>query len=188
MIFNKHLNLEGKHAFLSPSNYHWLGYDEDKLIRTYSTFLATKRGTELHELACDCIKLGVKLEENGSTLSMYVNDAIGFELKPEQTLYYSRNAFGTADAIGFRKNILRIHDLKTGKTPASIKQLEIYAGLFCLEYDVNPKDIAMELRIYQSNEVMIHEPSADDIFHVMDKIIFFDNCIEDLKAEEFNHE
>lgn len=184
MNFNKHYDLEGAHAFLSPSNYHWLGYDEEKLIRTYSTFMATKRGSELHELACNCIKLGVKLRENDSTLSMYVNDAIGFKLTPEQPLFYSRNAFGTADAIGFRKGFLRIHDLKTGVTPASMKQLEIYAALFCLEYDVNPKDIDMELRIYQSNEVNIYEPSSNDIFHAMDKIVTFDRCIENLKAEE----
>jgi hypothetical protein len=115
---------------------------------------------------------------------MYVNDAIGFRMTPEQPLFYSKNCFGTADAISFRKNLLRIHDLKTGVTPASMHQLEIYAALFCLEYSVNPKDISIELRIYQSNEIYIHNPDAEDILEIMDKIAKFDKAIEDVKAEE----
>ena len=50
------------------------------------------------------------------------------KMTPEQILYYSDNCFGTADAILFRNNFLRIHDLKTGKIPAHMEQLEIYAS------------------------------------------------------------
>ena len=183
MRFNSHSALEGKHAFLSPSQYHWVNYTEEKLFNRYNNYLMAERGTRLHELAKECILLGVKLPKNQNTLNMYVNDAIGYGLTPEQPLYFSENCFGTADAIGFSKNTLRIHDLKTGVTPASMTQLEVYAALFCLEYDVNPKDINMELRIYQSNEVLVHAPEIDDIFPIMDKIIYFDRFIEDLKDE-----
>lgn len=108
---------------------------------------------------------------------MYVNDAIGFKMKPEQVLYYSDNCFGTADAIIFRNNLLRIHDLKTGVTKAHMEQLEIYAALFCLEYKIKPGDIEMELRIYQNDEVLYHNPTAEDILPIMDKIVHWDDIL-----------
>ena len=116
--------------------------------------------------------------------NMYVNDAIGFKMTPEQILYYSDNCFGTADAILFRNNFLRIHDLKTGKILAHMEQLEIYAALFCLEYRVKPGDIEMELRIYQNNEILYHNPMAEDIAPIMDRIITFDKVIKKIKEQE----
>ena len=184
MNFNKHYNLEGKHAFLGASKYHWLNYDEDKLITTYKNFAAVQRGTELHDLARHLIELGVNLPRTNKTLNMFVNDAIGYLMTPEQALYYSENCFGTADAISFRKNSLRIHDLKTGETPASMKQLEIYAALFCLEYDKRPSDISIELRLYQNNQALIEKPTAEVIVPIMDKIITFDKILTQLRAEE----
>lgn len=184
MNFNKHYNLEGKHAFLGPSKYHWINYDEEKVITIYKNFLAVQRGTELHDLARSLIELKVNLPKTAKTLNMFVNDAIGFMMTPEQPLFYSENCFGTADAISFRKNMLRIHDLKTGDTPASMKQLEIYAALFCLEYDKRPGDISMELRLYQNNQAIIAKPEADDILPIMDKIITFDRIIEKIKSGE----
>lgn len=183
MNFKKHSDLEGRHAFLSASKYHWINYDEEKLSDTYLKYLATQRGTELHAFACQCIRLGVKLPRTRKTLNMYVNDAIGYKMTPEQPLYYSENCFGTADAISFNKNLLRIHDLKTGVSPTSMHQLEIYAALFCLEYRKQPQDIDMELRIYQSGEVYVHEPPSDDILEIMDKIILFDKRIEEIEME-----
>lgn len=183
MNFKKHSDLEGKHAFLSASKYHWINYDEEKLSDTYFKYLATQRGTELHAFACQCIRLGVKLPRTRKTLNMYVNDAIGYKMTPEQPLYYSENCFGTADAISFNKNLLRIHDLKTGVSPTSMHQLEIYAALFCLEYRKQPQDIDMELRIYQSGEVYVHEPPSDDILEIMDKIILFDKRIDEIEME-----
>lgn len=183
MNFKKHSDLEGRHAFLSASKYHWINYDEEKLSDTYLKYLATQRGTELHAFACQCIRLGVKLPKTRKTLNMYVNDAIGYKMTPEQPLYYSENCFGTADAISFNKNLLRIHDLKTGVSPTSMHQLEIYAALFCLEYRKQPQDIDMELRIYQSGEVYVHEPPSDDILEIMDKIILFDKRIDEIEME-----
>ena len=184
MNFNKHLNLDGQHAFLGASKYHWINYDETKLIEAYSKFIATQKGIELHEFAAQCIRLGQKLPKSKKTLNMYVNDAIGFKMTPEQPLFYSENCFGTADAISFRDKMLRIHDLKTGVIPAHMEQLEIYAALFCLEYKVNPADINIELRIYQSDQILYHNPTAEDIVPIMDKIVTFDKLINKIKSEE----
>lgn len=183
MNFNKHCSLEGKHAFLGASKYHWINYDADKLVDSYTKFQATLNGTILHDFACQCITLGQKLPKSQKTLNMYVNDAIGFKMKPEQVLYYSDNCFGTADAIIFRNNLLRIHDLKTGVTRAHMEQLEIYAALFCLEYNKKPSDIDMELRIYQNNEIIVHNPTVEDILPIIDKIITFDKIIDKMKIE-----
>ena len=183
MNFNRHSNLEGRHAFLSASKYHWLNYDEEKLISAFQNSLAVKRGTELHDFAERAITLGIKLPKSKKTLNMYVNDAIGFQMTPEQPLYYSENCFGTADAISFRNNFLRIHDLKSGVTPAHMEQLMIYAALFCLEYAVDPKSIDIELRIYQTDEVDIFNPDSQDILDIMDKIIFFDKRLSQIQDE-----
>ncbi|MCF8018177.1 MAG: DUF2800 domain-containing protein [Vallitaleaceae bacterium] len=188
MNFNKHYNLEGKHAFLGASKYHWIRYDDDKVAASFLKFLAIQKGTELHDLAAKLIKIRQKLPKSDKTLNMYVNDAIGFKMTPEQLLKYSDNCFGTADAICFRKsggvNVLRIHDLKTGTTPTHMDQLMVYAALFCLEYKVKPGDIEIELRIYQNNEVLFFKPTADDILPIMDKIPRFDNIINKIKEQE----
>ncbi len=186
MNFNPHYDLEGMHAFLGASKYHWINYDESKLETTYLRHLATLRGTELHEFACQCIKLKQKLPKSKKTLNCYVNDAIGFRMRPEQILFYSMNCFGTADAIAFdeRTSFLRIHDLKTGETPTHMEQLMIYAALFCLEYDKKPHELSgIELRIYQSDEISIFIPEADQIADIMAKIVLFDKKINKLRQE-----
>lgn len=184
MKFFKHKNLEGSHAFLGASKYHWINYDDDKLASTYSNYMATLRGTELHDVAARLIKLGIKQSRSQKTFNMYVNDAIGYGMTPEQVLYYSDNCFGTADAISFRNNMLRIHDLKTGVTPARMEQLLIYAALFCLEYNYKPSDIDIELRIYQNDDVAIYNPTSEDIVPIMDKIISFDKLINRMNEQE----
>jgi hypothetical protein len=184
--FNSHSDLVGRHAFLSASNYHWINYDAEKLATVFHNAQAAKRGTELHEFAHNAIRLGIKLPRTTKTLNMYVNDAIGFRMTTEQTLYYSENCYGCTDAIAFRKNLLRIHDLKTGLLPGSIHQLEIYAAQFCLEYGVKPGEIEIELRIYQNDEIIVSVPELDTIAHLMSKIIVFDQHIESLKAEGYN--
>jgi hypothetical protein len=181
MKFNDHHQLVGCHAFLSASQWHWLNYDDDKLVDRYNTFTAAQRGTELHEFAATCIKLNQKLPRSGKTLNLYVNDAIGYHMTPEQVLYYSENCFGTADSICYRNGFLRIHDLKTGDTPAHMEQLEIYAALFCLEYNVDPNDIDIELRLYQSDEVSVLNPEKTDILYIMDKIKRFDSKLKELQ-------
>ena len=184
MNFNDHSRLEGQHAFLGASQYHWINYTEEKLAERYANFLATLKGTELHEFAATCIKLKQKLPRSEKTLNMYVNDAIGYRMKPEQILYYSENCFGTADAISFKDNFLRIHDLKTGTIPAKMEQLLIYVALFCLEYKIKPSSIQIELRIYQNDNVQVHRPTAEEIVPIIDKIITFDKRINKMKAEE----
>ena len=104
MNFNNHSNLEGCHAFLGASQYHWINYDEEKLADSYTRKQAVLRGTVLHDFAAQCIRLRQKLPDIQQTLNMDVNDAVGFKMTPEQILYYSDNCFGTADAICFLLN------------------------------------------------------------------------------------
>lgn len=203
MIFNKHLELEGRHAILSPSKHYWLNYDDEGLMRNYISSFATDIGTLVHEYASDRIRFRLPMDVNNEeaknsllvfllkndipfrvidldrifyNLVPYVNDAIGYKMDSEIPLKYSDLCFGTADAIGVRRNWLRIHDLKTGQTPASMDQLLCYAGLFFLEYkrDYRPQTMKTELRIYQNQEILISQPSSEEIKAVMDKIIHGD--------------
>lgn len=184
MKFLKHSNLEGKHALLGASKYHWIRYSDEKIVEAYKKFRDIQRGTELHALASMLIKMNTRLPDEPKTLNMFVNDAIGFKMESEQILLYSENCFGTADAICFRDDILRIHDLKTGETKTHMEQLMIYAALFCLEYKVKPTAIQIILRIYQNNDIVELVPDEDDILHIMDRIITADKIISSIKEQE----
>lgn len=205
MQFNNHSNLKGLHALLGASNYHWLNYDDEKLFKRYLSSYSTTIGTALHELAEEHISQGLRLTKTDKkhvlfwlrykgipsnvininkifpNLMNYVNDAIGYSMTPEVILFYSDNCFGTTDAIKFDNNFLRIHDYKSGDVPSHIEQLEIYAALFCLEYGYKPKDISIELRIYQNDDVVGHVPEPEEIESVINKIISFNNKVEALK-------
>lgn len=212
MIFEKHSELEGAHAFLSPSNYHWVNYTPEKLADRYLKKLAVERGTELHDFACQAILLNRMQPRNKDTVNMYVNDAIGFKMTPEQPLFYSWNCFGTADAISYSRNFLRIHDLKTGEVEANMLQLRIYAALFCLNYqalvnqlrrkglsdmdisrklDVSQKELhfdpekmnGIELRIYQLGEIRTENPDPAEIRNLMDIIVSSDQVIREVTTE-----
>ena len=178
MKFVKHSNLEGLHSMFSPSKSSWLRYDDEKLLTVYNNVKAKEIGTRLHAWAKETIDLGIKQARSRKTICSYVNDAIGFKMSTEVVLYYSDYFFGTADAISFRDNFLRIHDLKTGQHEASMEQLEIYAALFCLEYKVKPYDIEMELRIYQNDEIICHTPDPKDISDIADKIVHLNKVLE----------
>ena len=184
MKFNIHKNLSGLHAPFSASQSHWLRYDDNKAMEVYANRKAAELGTRLHQWAKETIDLRIKQPKSKKTLYSYVNDAIGFRMDTEVVLYYSDRFFGTADSICFRNNKLRIHDLKTGKSPVHMDQLEVYAALFCLEYRLKPGDIDMELRIYQNDEIIVHEPTTEDIAHIMDKIIHLDKLLEQIDSEE----
>lgn len=177
MTYNDHSKLAGSHAFLGASKYHWLNYSDDKLIDVYRNNIAAMRGTELHAFAEQCIRLRQKLPKSKKTLNMYVNDAIGYRMDPEVILYYSDNCFGTADSLIFKNGLLRIHDYKSGIIPAHMEQLFIYDALFCLEYKIKPGEIEFENRIYQNDEILIAEPTAEDIAPVMSKIKMFDKIM-----------
>ena len=184
MIWRDHSKLEGKHAFLSASKYHWINYDDQKLYDSFKNHLAVERGTRLHAFASECIKLNQKLQNINSTLNMFVNDSINFKMESEKVLYYSDNCFGTADAISFSRNKLLIFDLKTGETQAHMEQLEIYAALFCLEYKKDPRKISIQLRIYQHDDVLILDAEGDIIYEIMEKIKHYDKLIDDIKVNE----
>ena len=184
MIFTKHSNLEGLHAPFGASQSAWLRYDDEKILATYNNMKAKEMGTRLHAWAKETIDLGIKQPRSKKTIYAYVNDAIGYKMDTEVVLFYSPRFFGTADAICFRNGILRIHDLKTGVTKVHMEQLMIYAALFCLEYKINPTDIEIELRIYQSDEVLYHNPPAEDVRSIMDRIVYLDKMLERLDCEE----
>ena len=213
MIFDKHLELEGQHAFLSPSQYHWIRYTKEKLIERYFNSQAVERGTKLHAYAHDAIELNRMQPRNKDTVNMFINDAIGFKMASEQPLFYSYLCFGTADAISYKRNMLRIHDLKTGETEAHFEQLRIYAALFCLNYqarvrelrkkglsdidiarqfDVSPKELHFDpeqmneinLRIYQSGVVREEIADPREIRDLMDIIVSSVEVIRNVKAEE----
>lgn len=196
MNFIKHFECEGKHAFLSASNYHWLRDDEEALKKRWSTWKAAEKGTEFHEHAAWLIENRISLKKTHNTFNMYVNDCIGFRMSTEVVLKYSDICFGTTDAISFRKEHgvqkLRIHDYKSGKTKASMDQLMIYAALFCLEYGpvlgFKPGDIEYELRIYQSDDVVVFEPTVEDILPVIDQLIFANKTIKKFLEQENWHE
>ena len=65
-----------------------------------------------------------------------------------------------------------------------MEQLEIYAALFCLEYGIKPGEIDFELRIYQNDEILFHEPTAEEILPIMDRIIHIDKLLEKLERKE----
>lgn len=173
------------HALFGASRYHWIGYSMDKMIELYSSQNAKKLGVELHETAAMLIKHKIFLPDVKKTLNMYVNDSILLAMRPEQQLYYSDFFFGTADAIGIMDGVLHIHDLKTGKIQANIKQLLIYAAFFLLEYNLIPRDFEdIELRIYQNDDILVNHPSNDELVPLMDKIVMADEVLSKLKINE----
>ena len=187
MQFNKHYNLAGCHARFAASSSAWLRYDDEKAIEVYENRKAVEMGTKLHEWAKQTIDLGIKQPRTKKTIYAYVNDAIGFKMDTEVVLFYSERFFGTADAISFRNGVLRIHDLKTGKggkIETHMEQLEIYAALFCLEYKVKPGEIKIELRVYKNDEVLVHNPTAEDIAPIMDRIIHLDKLLAKYEGGE----
>ena len=63
-------------------------------------------------------------------------------------------------------------------------QLLIYAALYCFTYDVDPRSIKYDLRIYQFDQATCYEPTGDEIAEIMDIIIDSDAVIEMLKGDE----
>lgn len=177
MNFNQHFRLNGLHAPFSPSQPSWLNYTDEKALDVYSNKKAAEMGTRLHNWAKETIDLGIRQPRSKKTIYAYVNDAIGFRMDTEVVLYYSDRFFGTADAISFKNNFLRIHDLKTGTSPVHIEQPLVYAALFCLEYKIKPSDIKIELRIYQNDEIQIYEPEEGEVEEVMNKIVHLDGLL-----------
>lgn len=177
MNFNQHFRLNGLHAPFSPSQPSWLNYTDEKALDVYSNKKAAEMGTRLHNWAKETIDLGIRQPRSKKTIYAYVNDAIGFRMDTEVVLYYSDRFFGTADAISFKNNFLRIHDLKTGTSKVHIEQPLVYAALFCLEYKIKPSDIKIELRIYQNDEIQIYEPEEGEVEEIMSKIVHLDELL-----------
>lgn len=150
------------------------------LVSGLTTYIYTKyQGLKQPEYGMQLIKAIEYIpQEVFDTVKKYINDAIGYKMTPEQPLFYSEWFFGTADTISFRDSFLRIHDLKTGDKQARMEQLEVYAALFCLEYKFKPSDIQMELRLYQSNEIIFHNPGAEEIEPIIEKMVYSTKMLE----------
>lgn len=183
MKFYDHSVLAGRHAFLSASKYHWIRYDEDKLFESFTNAMDAAMGTRLHAFAAEAIKLKQRMPETTATLNAFINDAIGFRMTPEVTLVASENAFGTADAVSFYENTLRIHDLKNGVNGAKMDQLMVYACYFLIEYRFKPSEIKIILRIYQNDDIVEYIPELDELTHIIDKIFTFDELINKWKEQ-----
>ena len=193
MKFNNHYNLAGLHAPFTASQSSWLRYDDEKAKEAYERKRAAERGTRLHAWAKETIDLGIKQPRSKKTIYEYVNDAIGFKMSTEVVLFYSDRFFGTADAICFRedrktgRNVLRIHDLKTGvvgEPDKHFEQLKVYAALFCLEYKWKPDQIDIVLGVYKKDEVAFCEPDPEEIVEIMNKIIHLDKLLLKIDNEE----
>lgn len=188
--FNEHWELKGRHATLSPSGYHWLNYDTDKMRNVYLNNLRKERGTRMHELASEMIELEIRPKSLKQAFNMFVNDCLDDGMASEVPLKYSDNCFGTADGIQYYpdKKLLRIYDLKTGTSKPSFNQLRIYAALFCHEYGpiygFKPKDLTYELRLYQGRGAMVDEDvSGGMIQDILNQIKMLDDEINKIKQE-----
>lgn len=138
-----------------------------------------------HAYAARSIRVGRKFPQSKKTLNAYINDAIDFHMIPEVGLYYSENCYGVADAIiDFTNNFLRIYALKTKHEPLDMKQLLIYDALFCLKYGIKPCDIQIENRICQNDDVLIANPTFEDIDSIIEKIKEFDRVVREVKSGE----
>jgi hypothetical protein len=150
----------------------------------YKTLKAALEGVEQHRYAAICIEEGIVQDDETTTLGLYINQCIQYKMSAEVVLFYSPNAFGTADAIAYRHRRLRISDLKSGATRTSEHQLEVYAALFCLEYEIDPFSMRdIELRIYQDSRVRMYYGDPHIIKGIMDKIEHFDQILNQLREE-----
>lgn len=188
MEWNDHWRLEGRHATLSPSGYHWLNYDADKMRRVTWNNYSKEDGTKMHELASNMILYNIMPEDNENAINQFVIDALTMfdtPMSSEVLLYYSDECFGTADAIYFDETLkhLQVHDLKTGVSKPSFKQLWIYCALFCLEYDKKPEDLTFECRLYQLGAMDIDVPDPKDVRAIMNQIVSMSNVIEGVRIE-----
>lgn len=214
MNFNRHFDKEGKHAILSASSWRWLNDDPEALVKRICSHYLSDIGTILHDIARKHIKHRIKLnrydkknvmlelvelgipgvvidtinfESVYENLMMYVNDCVAYKMTPEVVLKFNDDFFGTTDAIKYEDEIryLRIHDYKSGTTPAHMEQLMIYAALFCLEYGIKPSSLTgCELRIYQACEIAAFNPTADDIQDVIETILSHSNFLRKLREED----
>lgn len=211
MIWPDHSKLKGQHAFCGASKYSWRNYDADKLIQAKINSYAATIGTLLHKYSEENIKkhfkmtkgdkrgvyrylvvendipeIAIDLDRLFPNLMNYINDAIGFRMDPEITLYYSENFFGTVDAIFLNESdgILRISDLKTGVTEPNFMQLEHYAAFCCLQQKIKPSKInKLEFRFYYNGEIIFANPDPRQVLDpVIDKILEFNTILKDFEG------
>ena len=94
MRFKKHFHLEGQHEFLSPSVYHWINYDEERLEFRYKLSRAAIEGMEQHRYAAIAIEEREIQDDETTTVGMYINQCIQYHMHPEVVLYFSLTLLG----------------------------------------------------------------------------------------------
>lgn len=186
---NEHKEIWEKHAVFSPSQFYWINYDPEKLLSFWDNRRAQEIGTYVHNSASriildeyyfrdnnvDCAHISLRGKDS---YSRHIMHSIKHRMMPEVAVKYSDICFGHADALAYdlNKRILRINDLKTGKNPGHMEQLEIYAALFFGEYwdqliyghQIDPYTSTIELRIFQFNDELLATPSPE---YIIDNIL-----------------
>lgn len=187
---------KGTHAKLNASNSSWRRYKtEEQFYNKYVADYAQDLGTAVHNLSEDLINFKIKVNKNDKhllmyaiakagipknaydldfifpTFAMYVNDAIGYRMTAEKVIGYSEVAYGTSDAISLKDGLLRIHDLKTGHSPAHMDQLITYAAFYCLNNDIKPESIKFELTLYQAGDKLTYIPTSEEVAEAMQETV-----------------
>lgn len=177
--------LDTEHAFMSPSNYHWLNYTKERLIEVWDAKQNASLGTRLHIFAQECINLRIRVDPiSHPTVAIFVNDAIDLGMYSEVHLEYDELCYGTADVLLFAHNILHIWDLKTGNNRVHHSQLYIYAAIFCLQNAIDPYSIQYDLRIYQHGKRVPSITYPERIANTMATIVNDCNIIREHAAKQ----
>lgn len=202
---NEHPEISDLHAPFSPSQNYWLNYDRKKLLEFWKNRKAQQIGTDVHSFAAEQLRQEYYFRENNlpysnrhshrDIFSLFLNHSMDNWMQPEVAVKYSDICWGHADSLAFnlKKRTLYINDLKTGKHPAPMDQLEIYAAIFYAEYKpilqfqhgIDLNDCRTELRIFQNNEVILEEPPIE---YIINEMLGKIRLQHEILAEELNRE
>ena len=182
MSWGRYSKLKGQHALLSPSNYHWINYDKEKLLKVLYNQKMKERGTKLHEFASEAINLK-RYQAGNDNVSQFVNDCIDMKMHSEEVVYATEYAFGTADAINEVNDVIYIFDLKTGEHKAKFTQLYLYAAFYCIMNDINPISKKYVFRIYQYEEYEQLEGDPLEVKRLMELTIEDSDVVKAIEEE-----
>ena len=156
-------------------------FDDIDILQHYGTPRRSGRypwgsGENPYQRTGDFISRVNKMKSEGKTESEIARELGIFNYQGQPSPSKLRSQISIAN--NYRRSLL------SGSIPAHEEQLYIYAALFCLEYDVPPEDIQIELRIYQNDDVLIFHPEPAVIRDIMDKGVAYDQLIEEIRMKE----